>query len=490
MSTTPNHDLLEDPNNNNGAEDMSLFRGCTETCGWVAAVVAVLAFGSFGVPLKTNVQVEVHPLVMQSYKTATCFATCWLVLLAGEELRWSHWGIASGLFWVPGSTCGIFSIRNAGLAVAVGTWSSICVLTSFIFGILIFQEGVKNIGYTACAFALLMVGLIGMAQYSAVSSAASPSGGSSGSGKQSSAVPVHKTTNNTAAATMIPTDPTGTPPKPSSSARAAKNRSSSPFRGSKGTIKRTNSGDLDRSSSAHTKMVERSHSVKKTTMQPLEFEPLIDPTTMDDEDAVMHHRHEDRKKHDNFVFHLPAIGSIGQQQPLVLVLTRRQMGILGAVINGAWGGMNLIPLHYAMLYDGLSGAGYLISYATGSLLVNAVLWVLWAAYYYYYKGTWEETLQALPKFHLQHLFWPGFWAGLLYSMGNFASMLAVTYLGQGTGFSFCMMQLFVSGLWGVVYFKEIRGTETIVKWFASAGVAVTGIIWLSYEHDGESMGHR
>ena len=174
----------------------------------------------------------------------------------------------------------------------------------------------------------------------------------------------------------------------------------------------------------------------------------------------------------------------------MLVLTRRQMGILGAVINGAWGGMNLIPLHYAMAYDGLSGAGYLISYATGSLLVNAVLWILWAAYYYYHKGTWEDTVQALPKFHLQHLFWPGFWAGLLYSMGNFASMLAVTYLGQGTGFSFCMMQLFVSGLWGVVYFKEIRGTETIVKWFASAGVAVTGIIWLSYEHDGESMGHR
>ena len=205
MSTTPNHDMLDDPNNN-GA-NMSLFRGCTETCGWVAAVVAVLAFGSFGVPLKatkTQAGVEVHPLVMQSYKTATCFATCWLVLLAGEELRWSHWGIASGLFWVPGSTCGIFSIRNAGLAVAVGTWSSICVLTSFIFGILIFQEGVKNIGYTACAFALLMVGLIGMAQYSAVSSAAATTSSSS-SGKQPSAsvVPVHKTTN-TAAAAMIP----------------------------------------------------------------------------------------------------------------------------------------------------------------------------------------------------------------------------------------------------------------------------------------------
>ena len=53
-----------------------------------------------------------------------------------------------------------------------------------------------------------------------------------------------------------------------------------------------------------------------------------------------------------------------------------------------------------------------------------------------------------------------------------------------------MMQLFVSGLWGVFYFHEIRGRETVLKWFASAAVAVVGIVWLSYEHEGESVGHR
>jgi glucose uptake protein GlcU len=103
---------------------------------------------------------------------------------------------------------------------------------------------------------------------------------------------------------------------------------------------------------------------------------------------------------------------------------------------------------------------------------------------------WSEALDALPKFHLEHLLKPGLLAGLLYSIGNFASILAVTHLGQSTGFSFCMMQLFVSGLWGVLYFREIRGFETIAKWFLSAAVAVVGIIWLSYEHEGESLGHR
>jgi len=28
-------------------------------------------------------------------------------------------------------------------------------------------------------------------------------------------------------------------------------------------------------------------------------------------------------------------------------LSRRQLGIIGAVINGVWGGNNMIPLHYA-----------------------------------------------------------------------------------------------------------------------------------------------
>ncbi len=28
-------------------------------------------------------------------------------------------------------------------------------------------------------------------------------------------------------------------------------------------------------------------------------------------------------------------------------LSRRQLGILGAVVNGVWGGNNMIPMHYA-----------------------------------------------------------------------------------------------------------------------------------------------
>ena len=46
----------------------------------------MLAFGSFGVPIKSDAarKVDVDPLVFQSYKTGMCFLTCWAVLLFGE----------------------------------------------------------------------------------------------------------------------------------------------------------------------------------------------------------------------------------------------------------------------------------------------------------------------------------------------------------------------------------------------------------------------
>ena len=34
-------------------------------CGWIAAVIAALAYGSFGVPIKRTANFNVDPLVMQ-----------------------------------------------------------------------------------------------------------------------------------------------------------------------------------------------------------------------------------------------------------------------------------------------------------------------------------------------------------------------------------------------------------------------------------------
>jgi hypothetical protein len=76
----------------------------SEAYGWFAAFCSMLSFGSFGAPIKSRVvtDLDVDPLVFQSYKTLMCFLTCWGVLLLGEEFSYTPWGLVSGIFWVPG----------------------------------------------------------------------------------------------------------------------------------------------------------------------------------------------------------------------------------------------------------------------------------------------------------------------------------------------------------------------------------------------------
>ena len=42
---------------------------------------------------------QVEPVVIQCYKTAACFATCWLALLL-TDFTFTPWGIVGGLIWV------------------------------------------------------------------------------------------------------------------------------------------------------------------------------------------------------------------------------------------------------------------------------------------------------------------------------------------------------------------------------------------------------
>jgi hypothetical protein len=70
--------------------------GQCEFCGWVSAFLAMLAFGTFGAPIKSHVakSLDIDPLVMQTYKTSMCFITSWIfVILRDEEVTFTPWGV-------------------------------------------------------------------------------------------------------------------------------------------------------------------------------------------------------------------------------------------------------------------------------------------------------------------------------------------------------------------------------------------------------------
>lgn len=151
---------------------MASLEACGTGCGLLAAFIGCLGSGSFGAPLKCKAVDMVNggkgpdAFVLQTYKSTMYFLTSWLVLLLGVDFEFTPWGILSGIMWVTGGVCGIFGIRNAGLAISVATWSSIAVLISFCWGIFFFGEQVQSVSGTVFGIIMMIIGFIGMAYFS------------------------------------------------------------------------------------------------------------------------------------------------------------------------------------------------------------------------------------------------------------------------------------------------------------------------------------
>jgi len=415
---------------------MVLLGQCTESCGWVAAVAAALSWGSFGVPIKGEkaTSLNIDPLVMQSYKVIMCFLTAWLVVPLGEPFSFTPWGIVSGVFWVPGATAGIYGIRNAGLAISVGTWSSLIVVSSFSWGILVFREEVKSIPGAFCAMLMLCAGLGGMSRFS------------------------H-------------------PPKRKEDVVEEREKASEmvPLTSTGGDIEQMTTDAGLGGKVAKRKGAPQSADVVGAAASTVNIEKSTAPQ---DGGRALTPPPNNGNAPDNIILFDGRV-----------VMTRRQLGLLGAVINGTWGGTSLIPLHYAKA-KGFGGASYVISFACGSAIVLVVVWIL-RYLFNMHRLSWShrDAYAALPPFHLREMWLPGFLSGTLYSIGNFSSIIATTHLGQGVGYSVCQSAMLVSGIWGIFWFGEVKGAAAIGKWFAAASVTLIGILWLSYEHKGDNA-HR
>lgn len=148
------------------------------------------------------------------------------------------------------------------------------------------------------------------------------------------------------------------------------------------------------------------------------------------------------------------------------------VGISAAVFNGLWGGSVLAPLSFKS--NDISGIDYLLSFGIGVGIVTSFMWILYAALHRFY---WHRPL---PLFHIQQMLLPGSISGMLWCVGNLFSMLAIINLGQAIGYSSCQASMLISGLWGLLYYKEITGVNGVL-WSTMALLATSGIVCLAYE---------
>jgi len=387
--------------------------------GWFAAFVGAIGFGSFAVPIKGDAatKVDIDPLVMQSYKSLMCFLTSWLVVLLGQEVTFTWWGVVSGLFWVPGGAFNIFAIRNAGLAISQGIVASSIVMVSFIWGNIIFKEPAKSQIMAYSAVWLIMAGLYGMSHFST--------------------------------SDWVDTDHDDNDAT---------------------TTNNGHNNDYDFEDEEQDAFLnDNSTSSSGASVSSYENEPshpLANSLEISSASPV-------REKEATLPPGSGAIIVCGK------TFQRRNLGLISALLCGTWGGSCLVPMHYSKGDTG--GLGYVISFGTGALLVTILIWIFRFLFMVFKLKSIKEGYSVLPPFHFRVMWLPGATAGTLWSLGNVGSIVAVQQLGQGVGYPASQAALLVAGLWGIFYYQEVTKPKTIIKWFMSAFVTILGILLLGYE---------
>uniref|UniRef100_A0A7S0WS46 EamA domain-containing protein n=1 Tax=Pyramimonas obovata TaxID=1411642 RepID=A0A7S0WS46_9CHLO len=143
-----------------------------------------------------------------------------------------------------------------------------------------------------------------------------------------------------------------------------------------------------------------------------------------------------------------------------------KIGMAAAIYVGFANGSLMTPLKYAN--KEVTGTEYIVSFGIGAMLFT-LLFV--AGYSVFRSATGKPRLD----FHVQVAAGPALLTGLLWSAGNFCSILTTEYFGMAVGWPIVQCHLLIATAWSIYYYEEITGRKSILVFFASAGILVLGV---------------
>jgi len=148
---------------------------------------------------------------------------------------------------------------------------------------------------------------------------------------------------------------------------------------------------------------------------------------------------------------------------------KKMIGYVCAATLSLTNGSMLAPIHFAP--PEAQGINFIISFGIGVLSVTPLFSVI------YYMILFREKTP--PQWKPKILLLPGLIAGLVWNIGNWASIYATAYLGYTVGFPLSQCALLISMFWGIVLFKEITGWKRLLLLIVSSIVLVGGAIVLA-----------
>eukprot|EP00128_Syssomonas_multiformis_P007969 Colp12_sorted_trinity150504_noHs@12248 len=137
-------------------------------------------------------------------------------------------------------------------------------------------------------------------------------------------------------------------------------------------------------------------------------------------------------------------------------LRQKLIGLAAAVALGLENGSLMVPFHYynkhltddlGLASDANTAISYLVSFSAGVAIVTPIIFGLYCAL----------VLRKIPPLHLRAVGPAGLLTGLYWAMGNFAATYATYYLGNTVGYPLTQCCIVVSGLWGIIFYREIKG---------------------------------
>jgi len=406
---------------------------------WLAVMGAWLSFGSFAVPMKWKsvVDAEVDPLVYQCYKTFWTFVTSHLVLFF-QPYEFTWWGILSGLSWVPAGVAAVVAVQNVGIAYGQAIWQVTIIMTSCVWGFAILRdEQVQSWWGAGAALLCLVVGVVGMTisfnLYRAQGNGEEDLLGLEASEQQS---PIPPEARHSAPAIINGTEARAVSPSDLESA----DQRSLPLPQSRSTTTVNRGLRSHLSAFSSVSAISAPRPCTRSTLSDVRFAA------------------DDLVPEEN--------SQIGQKQ------TSMALGIGAALFNGTWGGSNLVPSKYAPLH----GSHFVISFATGALIANVLLVILYVTWIKLGNGKGG----VLPSPHFRTMALPGFLSGTMWSAGNFCSLYVVSTIGQGIGNSLIQSSVICSGLWGILLYREMSG-KPVLFWSFFCAVCLGGVVLLALE---------
>jgi glucose uptake protein GlcU len=152
---------------------------------------------------------------------------------------------------------------------------------------------------------------------------------------------------------------------------------------------------------------------------------------------------------------------------------RYLVGVVAAIVVGLFNGSLQVPLHYYGTDIGKNntdaGISYVVNFSAGVVVTTPILCFIW----------WMIRFQKIPPFYFMKVLFPGLATGFYWACGYFAATYATLYLGNTVGYPLTQTCIVVNGLWGIVYYKEIRGVHKIVLFMMAALIILGGATLLA-----------